>query len=158
MSGAEVSRNKPPRKKVGDTSASMSALKARALDMVASGTPIADVARAVGKAPRTVRAWAEEIHDALDGKLDGVKEAIADGAAEARMRLVNAAPEAASEVLSIMRAEEGDPQLLAVKLRAAMTTLDRCGVKAGIEVNGSLSLLDEVARVAASMRREDGEA
>lgn len=109
--------------------ATSAAKRAEALRLLASGemTPT-EVAHHLNVAHGTVRNWASEskveIAQVAEAKVAGIVE----GAAEARRALAEAAPRAASTLLEIMDADEGDPQLLGVRLRAATAALDRGGV------------------------------
>ena len=111
---------------------SSAAKKARGVEMLALGRSVVEVAEALGVARKTVDNWrsvhGDTILEAADVRLAGVIEAVADGAAKARALLVAAAPRAAETALLVLDAEEGDPQMLAVRLRAAALVLDRGGV------------------------------
>lgn len=104
------------------------ARRARALEMLAGGTPVPEVAKAVGVSKSTVQNWQSqgraEILAAADERVAG----IVDGAVEARKRLAEATPKAVEVVLELMDDDAPDAACAAVRLRAAMAVLDRGGV------------------------------
>lgn len=143
----EAARKLPPRKRIGSTTTSTNVLRAKALEIIAAGGTVDAAAKAVGRSSDTVRDWQRAIAPAVEARLAAVTGGIIDGAVEAKRRVRDAAPEAAELILKILRADSSlessiivgrgddtrtetalDPQLLRVRLQAALALLDRGGV------------------------------
>jgi len=103
------------------------ARRAKALEMLAAGATVSDTAKAVGASKATVQNWQSigraTILAAADERIGG----IVDGAVEARRRLAEATPNAVAVVLELMDDDAPDPAAASVRLRAAITVLDRGG-------------------------------
>ncbi len=120
----DTARKLPPRKLVGSTTTSTNVLRAKALEMISSGSSVEAAAKAVGRSADTVRDWQRAIAPAIEARLAAVTDAIADGAVEAKRIARDHAPEAIRTLIREMR--EGPTS--AERRAASVALLDRGGV------------------------------
>lgn len=138
---------------------SSAARKARGVEMLALGEPPDVVAQTCGVSLKTVHNWASEhaavVREAAQERHEGVVSAVASGSAEARRRLLEQAPAAADVLLGYVNGDEPEnAQGAMVRLRAAMTLLDRVGVPVLTKHEHGETPPDDrtLARLAAALR------
>lgn len=140
----------------GAPSPSAAARKARALDMLAAGVRVADVAAELGVHPRTVGRWqtAAQLGAKVEASTKATEESRAEAIERGRERLERAVAGAVQTVVELSTgtpvAAEGAPGER-LRLQAALAVLDRVGLhaKAGIEhdvgASSLMALVDAVA-------------
>lgn len=131
------------------------ARRARGIALLAAGEPVARVAEKCGVATGTVENWAtaarSEIHAAAEAKIAG----LVTGAAEAKRMLAEKAPSAAAVLLAYVEGSEPENAPGAgIRLRAAMTLLDRVGVPVLTKLEHSGEVVSEatLAKLRAALK------
>ena len=118
--------------------------------MLALGVPAETIAAELGVARKTIDNWrtthGNEILAAADERMESVVATVVDAAASARSMLAKAAPEMAQVAIDIALDDDMDADyapVASVRLRAAMTALDRAGVPALTKLEHSGEVVSE---------------
>lgn len=138
-----------PRRPSTRVRAKVDPAKQRAVELLTEGTPVGDVAKAVGVDRRTIHRWSKSID--LAGKAKEMLDTAVERGREQLLRLVDSSTMVVRECLDCSAESKADASAMRVRIEAAKLVFDRVGLCAKQEVEvTNQSLVDLVEKYGGS--------
>jgi hypothetical protein len=123
---------KPDRSRARAKKTTNAVAKQRAIEMLTSGTPVGEVAKAIGVSRQTIHEWSKSLD--LAAKAKEMLDTAVERGREQLLKLVDSSTVVVRECLDCSAASKADASAMRVRLEAAKLVFDRVGLCAKQEV------------------------